>query len=126
MRLSPTTWRTGWIVWWVALFVIMHTPKLPRIHSRVDHVDKLFHFAGYAMLAWLCTVSARARGTELSRGWFGRWTAAFAGYAVIDELLQPIVGRSTDPWDWLADMTGVVAAFLLVHFADRPGRTIAP
>ena len=37
------------------------------------------------------------------------------GYRVLSEILQPLTGRGCDPWDAVADTTGVLVAMLLAR-----------
>lgn len=80
-------------------------------------VDKAFHFAAFAGLAFLCcwAVSSRRRLTSVAYGWI---VGVLAIYAAADELLQiPLPRRNADPLDWLADTAGAacgVAVFALI------------
>jgi VanZ family protein len=70
--------------------------------------DKLYHFGGYAVLAFLVLC-----GWELTLGrlepkhFFAVWLAGTC-YGIVDELLQQPVGRTCDANDWLADELGVL------------------
>jgi VanZ family protein len=106
--------RIVWIVYWVALFAVMHTPKPEGVHLPAGHLDKIFHFGGYAVLAGLCAMNARRSGRQLTLKWFVAWTLILSAYAAIDELLQPLVNRDADLLDWLANVAGVLAAFSVI------------
>ncbi len=91
----------------------MHTPAPEGIHISIRFADKIVHCAAYAILAAFCVTYARRRCVAVTFRWFAFWAVLFAAYAAVDELLQaiPIVNRTADPFDWLADMTGVAAVF---------------
>jgi VanZ family protein len=109
---------SAWAVYWLALFVSTHVPRLPSVDGPVGW-DKAAHFFGYAGLAVL-TCLALLRG----RRW--TWRAALAVlvgllvYGVVDELLQiPIPRRSADPADWTADALGAVAGMMLFRAVQK-------
>ncbi len=111
--------RIIWIVYWVALFVVMHTPKPDRVRLPASHLDKVIHFGVYAVLAALCAMVAGHGGRKLTFKWYFAWTLIFASYAAADELLQPLVNRSASLWDWLADLAGVIVAFAVIAWRSR-------
>lgn len=106
--------RIVWIVYWVALFAVMHTPKPEGVHLPAGHLDKVFHFGAYAVLAGLCALNARHSGRQLTLKWFIAWTLILSACAAIDELLQPFVNRQAELLDWSADVAGVLAAFCVI------------
>ena len=97
------------------------TPYLPGL-------DKLAHFAVYALLAFL---AARAFATMPfpDQARVVPWAAAsFAAlYGISDEIHQSFVpGRSADAWDWGADVFGAIVGALFFRRqtarvpADKP------
>lgn len=110
---SRLAWLTAVTLagYWIALFGATHYPRI--VLPSVEHGDKLAHFAAYAGLAFLFATSLAAR----------RWSwwsialvtmAVAAGYGAIDEVSQKFVpGRTADPYDWLADVTGAAIGLLL-------------
>ncbi|MFQ5491561.1 MAG: VanZ family protein [Phycisphaerae bacterium] len=108
------TWT--WRVYWLGLFVIMHLPKPPGAELTARIGDKVVHAGAYFVLACLGGWSARRRGCRLNRRWLGRWWLIYAVYAALDELLQaiPSLGRACELGDWLADLTGMTAALVLL------------
>ncbi len=97
------------------------TPYLPGL-------DKLAHFAVYALLAFL---AARAFATMPfpDQARVVPWAAAsFAAlYGISDEIHQSFVpGRSADVWDLVADIFGAIAGALIYRWraarrpADKP------
>ncbi len=77
-------------------------------------VDKVVHATLYGVLGWLV-----ARAVE-GRGW-GTWAMmglAMATFAAADEWHQQwIPGRSTDAFDWVADVAGAMAGASLLRSA---------
>lgn len=141
-RPAPTIARlltAAAIIYWAGLFAITHLPPGAWLRSLwgADHLaycasywrwlnevvvmgeaDKLAHCAAYAGLTLLVAIGVwlRCRLTLKTLLWIG---AALACYGVIDELIQyPIPGRSSDPYDWLADLTGIALMLLLIRLAQ--------
>ena len=94
----------------------------------VPHVDKLVHFAMYAVLGFLIARAlggARAIGGAVARPAvrvLALAVVAVALFAAADEWHQRWVpGRSTDVLDWCADVAGGTLALLLAtHPVARP------
>jgi VanZ family protein len=99
--------KVVWFGYWIVLFGLMHTPKsrLPRV--EIYQLDKVVHFLGYALLTAFGVVHARISGCLIDRHWTARWILISTLYAAFDELTQPIVNRSADGWDVVADLCGV-------------------
>jgi len=118
-RLRPLL-LAGCIVVWACAFAATHTPPsmLPRLHVT----DVALHAAGYFILASLLMGTlaayrlAGARRAALA-------LAILAAYGALDELTQPLVGRSAAWSDWFADMLGTAAAIAvwqaMLAFAAR-------
>ncbi|QJD30062.1 VanZ family protein [Methylococcus geothermalis] len=91
-------WRgIGWAMV-AAVVVLSLVPQLPKAPSLLGW-DKAQHFLAYAVLTfWFCL--------SYSRHW--RWPAFFVALGTLLELLQGFTGiRTTDPFDILANGTGV-------------------
>ncbi|MEL7265798.1 MAG: VanZ family protein [Planctomycetota bacterium] len=105
------------VVYWSALFIGTHLPRLPQVD--VEHADKYMHFFAFAGLAFfLAWVVPAPRGL-----WWAKalvLLGIIAAYAIIDEISQGWVGRSTDVYDFIADMCGA-AGGLCVYAAIRSG-----
>ncbi|MFQ5413737.1 MAG: VanZ family protein [Phycisphaerae bacterium] len=108
--------RRVWIAYWIGLFAATHWPKPPHLPGPADVSDKVVHFCLYFGLAMLGCVAARGASSgcrcRAGWGWTLRWTGVYAGYAGVDEWLQPFFGRTADPWDWVCDVAGVVCAMI--------------
>lgn len=81
--------------------------ELPEWVRGVLPADKVVHAAFYAILAWLW-----AAGLPRRRRVAAAWLLTSA-WGALDEVHQSYVpGRTADPWDLLADMTGAALALL--------------
>lgn len=104
------------IVFWISIFIATHLPaeRLPD----VPVTDKSAHFIAYFVLAALVYISTRL--SNPSRSWLGATVIAIAMiYGAIDELLQPLVHRHGDMYDWLYDVAGATCAVFLLAAARR-------
>jgi hypothetical protein len=110
------------LVAWLGLLVATHLP-VREARALVGDLqengnDKPLHLASYFVAA-LLTATALAASI--------RWTflvaltlaAALALLAAVDEWTQPLVGRTCDPFDWLADAIGIGLAVVLVSVIVR-------
>jgi VanZ family protein len=113
-------------VLYLALMVVATHMSLSRVavpQWRLLPFDKVFHFSAYAGLAFLLATLAAAiwTGTQGKRRTrFLRYAAVLpvvALYGVIDEVTQPMVGRTMDGLDWLADITGAATGLVLFFIA---------
>ena len=113
MRILRNGLPVALIVYWITMLVLTHLPRAPVIPQVTD---KTTHFAGFAVLAALlygCIwVTGKASG----------WTAIFilvvaAVYGMLDELTQPLTGRSCSFLDWMANMGGAATAVAVVGVA---------
>jgi VanZ family protein len=91
------------IAYGVMLVTVTHLPpsKLPATGVS----DKLEHILGYGLLAVLVSATVRA---YLRRVPFLAIAVALAAFGAVDEVTQPLVGRTADVWDWVADVGGIV------------------
>ena len=112
----------GWIGYWAMVVGLLHWPK---VSSPVDvpHQDVVAHFVVYFLLAGSWVVVRRARRLDISGRWLSAWFLVFAAYAALDEITQPLTGRSCAWEDWGADMVGVGLALLLAAGLFRGGET---
>ena len=107
--LPPAMVRGALLVYWIVLLVLIHMP-IPRTTEPNNGSDKIVHFVLYGWLAFLLTASLdrlAAGGWKLR---VGLVLALVSAQGLIDELTQPLTGRDCDPWDWLADSVGALAA----------------
>ena len=108
--------------YWVALFTLTHLPRVPVVGEPVP--DKLAHFLAYGVLAGVLYLAKWASGSPAKRSAYFVLTVSLL-YGAMDEITQPLVGRSCELYDWLADAAGaiiVVGVFASVRYlAERVG-----
>ena len=95
--------------YWCLLFISTHVPA--QAVKVIGSHDKLAHFFGYGTLAWLTAWAVSQKYAMRWKHYIAIWLMT-AVYGVIDELLQmiPILGRSADVKDWVADVCGAACA----------------
>lgn len=114
-RLSMFVFLAVTTLWLVGTHV--PSPRLP-IAGRGD---KTAHLVGYALIAGSATWMLRLRG--LSRPAVARGVIVFClVLASIDELTQPLVSRSADWLDWVADVLGTLVGLSLGLWTSQPSR----
>lgn len=101
-------WGVALAVYWLTLFAATHLPTPQLVAGAMElNADKLIHATAYFVLATLILRTARAHGWRR----VGLLTLNVAvGYAALDELTQPYVGRICDALDFAADAAGVLMA----------------
>lgn len=112
-------WRLTFGLYLALLFAGTHLPlRLQRLAAH-NH-DKLLHFAGYGLLGALIGWQL-GRGAPSRRQMLRVW-AAILLWAGVDELTQPLVGRTLDVYDWIADGLGSAVGLMagLGVIAARP------
>lgn len=103
-----------------AMVVVSHWPGLSVTAgvSKGIPTDKVLHAIGYCGLG-VCL--------GLWSNWANRrdWTAMLrcvvfvAVFALLDEVTQPLFGRSCEPLDWVADVLGGVAGLAATYLFLR-------
>ncbi len=105
----------------------MHVPLPPSLaeHS-FTHEDKVVHAALYAVLSVLlwATVGAyqAGRGWVTTRRTAVRIFGVIAAYGLLDEVTQPLTGRTLDVWDYATDLAAAAVA-LAVGWTFRRERS---
>lgn len=107
-------------VYLTTIFLLTHLPI--DVNAEATGADKVAHFSMYAVLAALLLI-ALGKFRPIGLGAAAAVVLAAAGYGAIDEWTQGFVGRTSDPWDWLADTAGAIVGAVLYlaarRFADR-------
>jgi len=128
---APKIVRHPWVTLVLAisaLVILTHWPEIPMPSRGAGvGVDKWFHFLAYGMLGILSMNAALAWVGKREPGILFRTgllvTLAVAVLASLDEMTQPLVGRTFELGDWLADCAGAsvsTSATALAHWM-RPG-----
>ncbi len=105
------------LLYWPLIFILTHVPLQQELLQQIQASDKTLHFLVYFILSFLLYFAVEPAG-KLSLKSRKVWLlfSALLFYAAADEWLQGIVGRSSDFLDFIANLTGVVAAFVLLSF----------
>jgi VanZ family protein len=98
----PWLWRgIGWLMLAGVAFLLV-TPQVPD-PLEVAHADKLYHVAGFAMLAAWAALLFRSRQALLLRG------LMLIGFGALMEAVQVLLPwRSGDLGDFVANTSGVL------------------
>lgn len=104
--------------YWGLCFLFTHLPP-SSVPSAVSSIDKLAHGGGYFVLGFLLFCNLK------------RWLPALSilfVYGVFDELTQPLIGRTFEWVDLLADGLGGAAGVILgmKTFLDESGGQSKP
>lgn len=91
--------------YWMAMFIATHIPVQHSPNLGESGLDKIAHFVGYGGLAFLLSAWLFTRQWSTPRIALAVLTVLPA-YAVADELLQVVVARHTDVWDFVANVMG--------------------
>jgi len=97
----------------ITLVLATHYPKPEQLLGRYGHADKLLHVVAYFLLAVFVATAVWGAG-RWSRRTAVVVAIALAGFGAIDEITQPLFGRTADVLDWAADCAGISAGILLV------------
>ncbi len=108
-------WVLGlWIVYWVALFGVMHTRQIGVPTWMPQGSDKTLHLVCYFILGWLGWWVLSAPGRP--RPWrCEQWLGLLAVYAAVDETLQAVCNRFCSTGDFLADIAGGLLAVVALE-----------
>lgn len=104
------------VLYWVFMFVMTHLPRVPVFLPPTK--DKTAHFLSYGLyggLLYLAIWSFRPRWRTI-----GVMVVCIAIiYGAFDEVTQPLVGRSMELMDWVADVLGATVAAIAMTIAQR-------
>jgi VanZ family protein len=111
-------WRLLLAGYWLTLLVATHLPVrvagLPR-----NQADKLVHFVAYAILAWLLSTAWQASVGRLNARHLKFVWLAVVLYGAVDEITQPLVGRTASVIDWLSDAAGAALGLVIFQLIRR-------
>ena len=104
------------LIYWPAIFVLGHIP-IPRLVYQAGVSDKSLHFLAYLVLVFLLWFAINPdRKVNWRRGTIWWVLLVVVLYGLADELLQPLVGRTCDIIDFLANVTGTFGGLVLLAF----------
>ncbi len=104
-------WLAAAIICTVSVLTLTHLPQDPTPKVLQDgpfHIDKIEHVFAYGTIGALSILALRRRRARLVM----LVLAVLATVALLDEMTQPLVGRTASLWDYLADLTGVAVSSL--------------
>ena len=101
------------IIYWVFLAIVSHIPIQELVYqARVS--DKNLHLVAYLVLTFLLWFAVKPDQKVNWRKITVWWVILIiAVYAVMDEVIQGVVGRNCDMMDFIADMAGALAGLIL-------------
>lgn len=104
------------LIYVAVLVFATHYPKPEELLGPNPPSDKTLHFLAYGTLAVLAAATCVVAARWSSRGiaWLAVGMAAFGA---VDEVTQPLFGRSAEPLDWVYDCIGSLAGLLAVAVA---------
>lgn len=115
--LGSTTYRwvcRAWVLYWLALFAVMHTKQVGVPKWMPQGSDKTLHYACYFVLGWLGWWVLSAPGRN--RPWRAEhWLGLVAVYAASDEVLQAVCNRFCSTGDFVADIVGAMTAVAAIE-----------
>ena len=105
---------------WICAFVATHIPA--KAVPRTGVGDVVLHFIGYFVLTSSLAAALIAQGLP-GRTRVPLALATMVFYAALDELTQPLVGRSAAMSDFIANVLGAAAALVVIESAMLVVRT---
>jgi VanZ family protein len=111
----------------VVLLFVTHVPGLSVSFGEATPVeaDKILHFVAYAVLGFLLGLNVVFE-TPLALAPAALAILALGGFALVDELPQPIFGRVTDVLDWVADVVGAFMGLAFVWLSSLAWMLVQP
>lgn len=100
--------RSLWVVLAVYGLLLVVGTHLPgdAVPGPIMASDKVIHFGAYMVLGALVAICVTPRGGRLAITTAAILWTLVIGFGALDELSQPLFGRSCDLFDWLADAAG--------------------
>ena len=116
-------WWTRLSVWllavyWPVLVIVFHMPLEPQPPGPGLPLDKVVHVSAFLVLGALVTWVARPARRASGGIPFTTRMTIFLGlvlYALVDEITQPLTGRSIELGDLAGDAIGALAGISVYH-----------
>jgi VanZ family protein len=109
------------IIWVIIIFIVISIPagNMPKSDLfKIPNFDKMVHAILFFVFTLLLNFGFIKQNGRLKR--FNYWVSLFIGiaYGAFTEIFQHlyISGRFGEFWDFVANLTGVIAAILVFHF----------
>lgn len=99
-------------IYWLAMFIGTHVPRVPPIHG-LEPSDKVLHFLAFTGLAVLMATAWMTKTVLINWRHYCIMFIIAAIYAALDELLQTPVGRDCSLFDWYADVAGTIFGLIV-------------
>jgi len=98
----------GSVIFYCSVLFLLSAQSDLALPDIVPNTDKIAHLSAYALLGWLCARAWRFERPNCSAVTVILFSLLFVAiYGATDEWHQAYVpGRTSDRWDWLADMCG--------------------
>ncbi len=107
------------VLYWPGIFILTHIPVPASPLFEVHVSDKILHFLAYFILVFLLWFAINPNAKVSWRRPAAWWILfVVVWYGVFDEWLQEYVGRDPDIMDFLADLSGSVAALILLSILN--------
>jgi len=109
-----------WILLMILIF-IQSESSADNFSPKIPFFDKITHFLVFGTLAWLIVRAIfKEENTFLQQNYFWIVLIVLALFSLTDEFHQIYTpGRSTDMWDWVADMSG---GFVFLYIFKRKNK----
>lgn len=112
-------------LYWLGWLAITHR-RIFEIRSFTGlQLDKIAHFVGYCVLAFLLSIIAARRFRSGMTCRSALWICLFvAAGGIFDEITQPYFGRSLEWSDYAADLLGGLFGLSIAAVSLMPPRTV--
>lgn len=103
---------TACVLAWAGAFTVTHIPE--ETASQLPGSDPSLHFIGYFAITGILWLTLLAHRITCLR----RITWVLVGsiaYSTLDELTQPLFGRSCAMSDWLSNLTAICTVLILTE-----------
>ena len=117
------------LIYWPSLFILTHIPFGPELLRKFSPSDKALHVLIFFILTFLLYSAFYSSEKSGSQNTFSSLLGALIKlknrspwlillvlifYAAADEWLQGFMGRNRSLFDFLANLTGIISAFVLL------------